>query len=116
MRSIRFASAALVFAAQAITAQAPAAKLSPAAREFVSIDAPIVALTHVKLIDGTGAPAVDDQTVIMQNGKISAVGKTGVVTVPKGAKVLELAGHTVYPAFVGLHNHTYYNGGGRSVQ
>src|SRR5829696_1321434 len=118
MLSRHCASAALLMVAPAIAAQSPATKptLSAAAREFVSVDAPIVALTHVKLIDGTGAPAVDDQTVVIQNGKISAVGKTGVVVIPKGAKVLELAGHTVYPGFVGLHNHTYYNGGGRSVQ
>ena len=118
MFSLRFAIAALFLATSAIAAQAPATrpKLSPETREFVSVDAPIVALTHVKLIDGTGAPAVDDQTVVIQNGKISAVGKTGVVVIPKGAKVLELAGHSVYPGFVGLHNHTYYNGGGRSVQ
>src|SRR5829696_7550989 len=118
MQSLRFATAAFLMVAPIITAQAPATRptLSPAAREFVSVDAPIVALTHVKLIDGTGKPAVDDQTVVIQNGKISAVGKTGVVVIPKGAKVLELAGHSVFPGFVGLHNHTYYNGGGRSVQ
>ena len=54
MRSIRFATAALLLTAPAIAAQAPATKptLSAATREFVSVDAPIVALTHVKLIDG----------------------------------------------------------------
>jgi imidazolonepropionase-like amidohydrolase len=118
MFSVRFATAALLLAAPAIAAQSPATKptLSPETREFVSVDAPIVALTHVKLIDGTGAPAVDDQTVVIQNGKVSALGKTGTVSIPKGAKVLALAGHTVYPGFVGLHDHTYYDGGGRSVQ
>jgi imidazolonepropionase-like amidohydrolase len=59
---------------------------------------------------------VDDQTIVIQNGKVTAAGKTGTVGIPKGAKVLALAGHTVYPGFVGLHNHTYYDGGGRSVQ
>src|SRR5438067_5903576 len=69
MFSLRFTIASLLVAATAIAAQAPATKptLSAATREFVSVDAPIVALTHVKLIDGTGAPAVDDQTVLIQN-------------------------------------------------
>ena len=37
--------------------------LSPQVRGFVKVDAPVVALTHVRVIDGTGAAARDDQTV-----------------------------------------------------
>ena len=36
----------------------------------------MIALTHVKLIDGTGAPARDDQTVVIENGRITAVGQS----------------------------------------
>src|SRR5262249_16000788 len=81
---------------------------------FVSSDAPVVALTHVKVIDGTGAPTMDDQTIVIQSGKITAVGKNA--TVPAGAKVMDLSGHTVLPGFVGLHDHTFYTTRGRVAQ
>ena len=48
--------------------------LSPEVRTFVKVDAPVVALTHVRVIDGTGAAAREDQTVILSKGKIESVG------------------------------------------
>ncbi|MEO6445554.1 MAG: amidohydrolase family protein [Gemmatimonadaceae bacterium] len=83
--------------------------LAPAAREFVAISAPVVALTHVTLIDGTGAPPRADQTILLRDGKIAAVGPAGSLTIPDGAQVVVLNGHTVTPGFVGLHEHTYFN-------
>ncbi|MDQ3520416.1 MAG: amidohydrolase family protein [Gemmatimonadota bacterium] len=97
-----------------LTAQAPT--LSPATRQFVSIEAPVVALTRVRVIDGTGAPAAAEQTIVMANGKITAVGKTGSTRVPAGARVVELTGHTVIPGLVGLHDHTFYTTSARSMQ
>ncbi len=82
---------------------------SPGVRPFVSVDAPVVALTHVRLIDGTGAPARDDQTVVITGERISAVGANGAVAVPAGAQVLDLTGHTVMPGIVGIHDHMYYS-------
>ncbi|MEJ7811911.1 MAG: amidohydrolase family protein [Gemmatimonadaceae bacterium] len=90
--------------------------LSPQTRAFVSVDAPVVALTRVRVVDGTGAPPTEEQTVVIQNGKITAVGRTGAVPVPAGARVMELAGHTVIPGIVGLHDHTFYTTGARSTQ
>lgn len=52
----------------AICSVAAAQTLSPAVRQFVSVDAPVVALIHVRVIDGTGAPSREDQTVILGNG------------------------------------------------
>ena len=54
------------------SAQAPA--LSPEVRQFVTVDAPVLALTNVRVIDGTGAPTRDRQTIIVQGGKIRAEG------------------------------------------
>ena len=48
--------------------------LSPEVRAFVKVDAPVVALTHVRVIDGTGTAARENQTVIFANGKITQVG------------------------------------------
>jgi imidazolonepropionase-like amidohydrolase len=81
----------------------------PNVKQFVSVDAPIVALTHVTLIDGTGSAARADQTVIIEGDNVSRVGKTGEIQVPPSAQVIDLAGHTVIPGIIGLHDHMYYS-------
>ncbi|MGH9259159.1 MAG: amidohydrolase family protein [Acidimicrobiales bacterium] len=105
-----------VVAAMASQAEAQGATLSQLTRRFVSVDAPVVALTGVRVVDGTGAPPADSQTVVISGGKIAAVGRSGTVRVPEGAQVLDLAGHTVIPGLVGLHNHTFYTTSARSIQ
>jgi imidazolonepropionase-like amidohydrolase len=91
--------------------------MTPAVREYVSVDAPVVALTHVQLIDGTGAPPRADQTIIVDQGKIVWVGASSSAKIPAGARILDLQGHTVIPGIVGLHNHTfYYTNAPRAVQ
>ena len=81
-------------------------------RTFVKVDAPIVALTHVRIIDGTGAPARDDQTVVLSKGKIESITVAGSANIPKDAQVLDLHGYTVIPGLVGMHDHMFYPVGG----
>ena len=76
--------------------------------EFISVKDPIVALTHVRVIDGTGSPAREDQTIIIESGRISAIGPTSDVSVPASATALDLSGHTAIPGLVGMHNHLFY--------
>jgi imidazolonepropionase-like amidohydrolase len=90
--------------------------LSPLTRQFVRTDAPVIALTHVKLIDGTGTPPRTDQTIVLRNGRIEAVGPAASLTIPAGAEVLDLTGHTVTPGFVGMHEHTYFRQTSRTTQ
>ncbi len=95
----------------ALTASAAAQArpaLSPLTRQFVVEDAPVVALRHVRLIDGTGAPVRDNQTVILTDGRISAVGDDALVAVPPGAKVHDLTGTTLSPGLYDLHAHQYF--------
>ena len=109
-------SCALVAVSSMAGAQAQPA-LSEVTRGFVSIDAPVVALTRVTVIDGTGAAPKPDQTVIIANGRIQSVGPAASVTVPQGARVVDGTGHTVIPGMVGMHDHTFYTtAAGRRAQ
>jgi enamidase len=89
-------------------AQEPGSQVRP----FVSVDAPVVALAHARVIDGTGTPAVTDRTVILRNGLIETVGPDGDVVVPPEALVVDLSGKTLLPGFVMLHEHMFYPAGG----
>jgi hypothetical protein len=71
------------------------------ADQFVRPMAPVVAMVHVHVIDGTGGPARDDQTVIIERGRIVALGDTAAIRVPPGASTLDLPGRTVIPGLVG---------------
>jgi imidazolonepropionase-like amidohydrolase len=76
-------------------------------RPFVQVDAPVIALMHVRVIDGTGATARDHQTILIEDGKIAAIGADGLA-IPAGARQIDLAGHTVFPGLVGMHDHLFY--------
>jgi imidazolonepropionase-like amidohydrolase len=104
----------LLLAAVPAAAQRPT--LSENARRFVSVDAPVVALTNVRVVDGTGAAPAESQTIVIQGDKITAVGPSSSVRPPQGSRVMDLAGHTVIPGIVGLHDHTFYTTSARSIQ
>ncbi len=86
--------------------------MSPQVKAFIKIDAPVFALTHVRVIDGTGGPVLEDQTVVVADGKINTVGAASSVAVPAGALVRDCTGYTVIPGLVGMHDHIIYPAGG----
>jgi imidazolonepropionase-like amidohydrolase len=89
--------------------------ISSRVRPFVREDSPVLALTHVRLIDGTGGPPRTDQTLIIADGKIAAIGAAEATAPPANARILDLTGHTVIPGLVGMHDHMYYPSPGRSL-
>ncbi len=91
-----------------VAAAASASSFARQTREFVQFDAPVLALTHVRVIDGTGAPASEDQTLVIDHGLIRAVGAAAKVELPKDAKVVDLTGRSVMPGLVGMHDHLFY--------
>ncbi len=90
--------------------------LRPGVTPFVSVNAQLVALVHANVVDGTGAPARADQTVILSGALIESVGPSATTAIPAGAQVLDLTNHTVLPGLVGLHEHTYFAGVRRVTQ
>jgi imidazolonepropionase-like amidohydrolase len=95
---------AVLFVALAVAQQNPNAP-----QNFVKVAAPVVALTHARVIDGTGAPARANQTIVIRDGAIAALGDA--ITVPGGATVVDLTGRSVIPGLVMLHEHLYYTTG-----
>jgi imidazolonepropionase-like amidohydrolase len=82
--------------------------LSPITKSFVTVEAPVTALVHVRVIDGTGAPTQADQTILVESGMIREIGASGSVSIPSGARVLDLTGRSVIPGLVGMHDHMFY--------
>jgi imidazolonepropionase-like amidohydrolase len=74
---------------------------------FIVENAPVIALIHARVIDGTGTPAFNDQTLILQGGVIAAYGATDAIAVPAGTRVLNLSGKTLLPGLVMMHEHLF---------
>src|SRR5689334_4274145 len=81
---------------------------SAALKQYIKHNDPVIALEHVRVIDGNGTPAIADQTIIIRGGKIAGVGAAAAVKVPEGAKRIDLTGYTAFPGMVGMHDHMYY--------
>ncbi|HYP00554.1 MAG TPA: amidohydrolase family protein [Pyrinomonadaceae bacterium] len=62
-------------------------------------------ITHVTVIDATGAAARPDMTVVITGERIAAVGRTGQVSVPRGARVVNGAGKYLIPGLWDMHVH-----------
>lgn len=94
------------------------AALSPLTKSFVSVDSPVVALEHLRVIDGTGATAAADQTILIENGAIREIGPAASVAVSSNARVLDLTGRSAIPGLVGMHDHLFYptTAGGRPAE
>ena len=97
--------AAVALAGSTLSAQRPT--LAAATRAFVAVDTSLLALTHVRVIDGTGAAPRDDQTILIRDGKIAAIGGANT-SIPAGAQVMDLAGKTAIPGLVLVHEHLFY--------
>jgi imidazolonepropionase-like amidohydrolase len=117
MRSAILLAASIVASLAAATAADAQTAFSNATRQFIMVDTAVVVLTGVRVVDGTGAPPAENQSIVIRDGRIEAVGPAAQVRAPAGAQVIDLPGHTVIPGMVGMHNHTFYTtAAGRRTQ
>lgn len=74
-------------------------------RHYLKTAAESIALVHAKIFDGTGSPARLNQTVLIENGRILAVGASAELAVPAGYETWDASGMTLVPGLIGTHNH-----------
>ena len=86
----------------------PSKQQSPDAK-FVAYGQPVIAFTHAEIVDGTGGAPKYDQTLIIKDGRIAAMGPH--VAVPRDATVVDAHGKTLLPGFVMVHEHLFYTMG-----
>ena len=92
----------------AIVGRAPAQTPGPEVMPFIAMNERVAVLRHVRVIDGTGAAARDDQSIVIADHRIVAVGPASSTPAPAGAKTFDYPGYTVIPGLVGMHDHLYY--------
>ncbi len=71
-----------------------------------------------RLVDGTGAPAVRDATLVLDQGKVVGVfqGEPPAGVVPQGSEVLDLPGCTILPGLIDAHVHLNFPGNGTLLE
>ncbi|MGB8952340.1 MAG: amidohydrolase family protein [Candidatus Aminicenantales bacterium] len=85
---------------------------SPETRKYILYQTPVMALKNANVIDGTGSPARSNQTVIIREGRIAEIGASEEIRIPEGAQLLDLAGKSLLPGWIMLHEHLFYPAGG----
>ena len=58
-----------------------------------------------RLIDGTGRPPIENSVIVIQAGRFQAIGRSGEVSIPADAQVIDVKGKTVLPGFIDGHGH-----------
>jgi imidazolonepropionase-like amidohydrolase len=76
-------------------------------QENAAVTSRPIAITHVAVIDATGAPAKADTTVVITDGRISSIGPSAQVKAPDGAQVVDATGKFLIPGLWDMHVHWY---------
>ena len=98
-----------------LAATCPAARSRSPARDAPSLireRGPVTAIEHVLVVDGTGAAPRANQTILIDRGRIAAIGPDGSVAIPAGASRIDGRGRTAIPGLVGMHEHMYRTSSG----
>jgi imidazolonepropionase-like amidohydrolase len=76
--------------------------------QLISCSAPqprSLAITHVTVIDVTGAPPQPDSTVVVADSRITAVGPSSPLHIPGGTRVIDASGKFLIPGLADMHVH-----------
>jgi imidazolonepropionase-like amidohydrolase len=79
----------------------------PSVEKLIVYQGPTVLLDKVRFVDGTGAAAIEDAAVLIQDGRISAIGGAGTISV-EDAMTIDATGQTLLPGYVMMHEHLLY--------
>ena len=86
----------------------------PAIREFLVLPqkrpSAMLAITGVRLIEGTGRAPRSDMTMLVLNGRIHAVGPSQTTVVPKDTETVDGGGLTLLPGLMDSHFHLDVDG------
>jgi imidazolonepropionase-like amidohydrolase len=107
----RLATAALagfVLCAPVTAVAQRAAAFGKDARAYVTIDAPGIRIDDVRIVDGTGAPARNGQSLLIRDGRIARIGPVAELASEAADVVIEGRGRTVMPGLVMLHEHLLF--------
>src|SRR5436190_13042443 len=91
-----------------ITVVVHAQRFVPSVSKYISDSAETIAFKDVKIIDGTGNPSKEHQSVIISKGRIVKIGAVQDIVIPADASVIDCSGKTLIPGLVMLHEHFYY--------
>jgi imidazolonepropionase-like amidohydrolase len=81
-------------------------------KDFIKVPSGVIALEHLRVIDGTAAAVKVDQTILISGDKITAIGASSATQLPTGANRLDFTGYSALPGLVGMHDHLFYPAGG----
>jgi Tol biopolymer transport system component len=71
----------------------------------VDIPEGVIAFTNARVLPMTNQSVIENGVVVVERNRIKAVGASGSVEIPRGAKVIDLAGKTLMPGFFDAHGH-----------
>jgi imidazolonepropionase-like amidohydrolase len=76
--------------------------------------AEVVVFRGARLIDGTGKAPLQDAVLVVDGQRIQSAGAAGKVSVPKGARIVDVKGRTIIPGLINAHGHAGLVAGGQN--
>ncbi|MBW3670273.1 MAG: amidohydrolase family protein [Acidobacteria bacterium] len=83
----------------------PSAGVNISFRQKFAAPSGVIALTGARLITMNGDEVIDDGTIVVEGNRITAVGPSSGVAIPRGAQTVDLSGRTIMPGIIDAHWH-----------